>query len=101
MTIASVSQVSTKPPATLLCLVKIPTLASVCTHESLSNLSCGREAGREGGDIKHSGVKLELVRASRRNVPRNCAIYIAEKICSVMVRCMKIVSSIFSLCCIT
>ena len=83
----------------LLCLVKIPTLASVCTHESLSNLSCGREAGREagreGGDIKHSGVKLELVRASRRNVPRNCAIYIAEKICSVMVRCMKIVSSIF------
>ena len=62
------------------------------THESLSFLSFGRE----GGDIKHSGVKLELVRASGRNVPRNRAIYFAEKICSVMVRC-----SIFSLLCIT
>lgn len=41
--------------------------------------------GREG-DIKHSRVKLELVTAGI-NVPRNRAIYFAEKICLVMVRC--------------
>ena len=39
--LASISQVFTDPPATLPCTLSTPpTLVSVCTHESLSNLSC-------------------------------------------------------------